>query len=267
MSTETSLPTCYRHPDRETRLSCSSCERPTCVDCVRSAAVGQKCVDCAAPQGRATVIRGRDLSPTSGAPVTKAVLVLCAVVFVLGFVDDGLLASVGAQFNEAVRSGQWYRLISAAFLHDGAMHRLFNRWALYAFGPQLERSAGSAAFAGLYFASALAGGAAFFLLGPTRGIAVGASGAIFGLFGAWLAEAVRSRNTLRGRAQLNQLLFLLGINAALGLVVPGIAWQAHLGGLIAGFVIVLTWRAVGERRDRQPLRALVAVAVGALALG
>jgi membrane associated rhomboid family serine protease len=267
---ETGLPTCYRHPDRETRLSCSSCGRPTCVDCVRSAAVGQKCVDCAAPQGRSKVIRARDIRQTTGAPVTTAILAICIGVFVLGLLGgrnvSRMLVLFGAQINEAVAEGEWWRLFTSAFLHGNVMHILFNMWALYAFGPDLERREGSAAFAALYLSSAVAGGAAYYFLASGQGLAVGASGAIFGLFGAWLAAAFRSRHTSAGRASLNQLLILLGINAALPLLVPSIAWQAHLGGLVAGFLVGLAWGTVGESRTREPARTVAAAAVGLVAL-
>jgi membrane associated rhomboid family serine protease len=236
---------------------------------VRSAAVGQKCVECAAPQGRSRVIHARDLRQTTGAPVTTAILVACIAVFALGFLSGGLgraLVLFGGQINAAVAEGQWYRLFTSAFLHGNLTHILFNMWALYAFGPELERREGSAAFAALYLSSAVAGGAAYFFLGNSQGLAVGASGAIFGLFGAWLAAAFRSRHTSAGRASFNQLLILLAINAALPLLMPTIAWQAHLGGLVAGFVIGLAWSAVGEQRGRELPRTLAAGAVGAIAL-
>ncbi len=267
MDTETSLPTCYRHPDRETRLSCSSCGRPTCVDCVKSAAVGQKCLDCSAPEGRSKVIHARDLRQTSGSPVTTAILAACALAYVAGsFLGlRGELLNFGAQINAAVAEGQWYRLVSSAFLHGGLAHIFFNMWALYVFGPPLERRVGSWAFAALYVSCAVAGGAAFYLLGPIMGSAVGASGAIFGLFGAWLAESFRNRRTFAGRANLNQLLILLALNGALPLVFPGIAWQAHVGGLVAGFVIAMAWGVVGER-GRGRARTLVAAVVGLIAV-
>jgi membrane associated rhomboid family serine protease len=231
--------------------------------------VGQKCLECSAPVARARVIHARDLRQTTGAPVTMTILVACVAVFIAGAYLGlgGELLRFGAQINAAVAEGQWYRLFTSAFLHRDLVHILFNMWALYVFGPHLERRAGSLAFAALYFSSAVAGGAAFFALGSFEGAAVGASGAIFGLFGAVLADAVRHRHTLAGRANLNQLLLLLIINAALPLVVPGIAWQAHLGGLVTGFVICMTWAGVGEQRGRSLARALIAVAVGAVTLG
>jgi membrane associated rhomboid family serine protease len=137
-------------------------------------------------------------------------------------------------------------------------------WALYAFGPQLERQVGGAPFAALYVSSALAGGALFYLLGGA-GAAVGASGAIFGLFGAWLAASYRGRHTLAGAAGLRQLLVLLAINLALPLVFPAIAWQAHLGGLAAGVAITTLWGSPRLRANTAG-RTAVAAAVGVGAL-
>lgn len=269
MDTETSLPTCYRHPDRETRLACSACARPACIDCVRSAAVGQKCVDCAQPpEGRSRVITAQQIRRTSGAPVALGILGICAFAFLvqsLGPVGD-LLEAFGEQRNAAVQAGEWWRLLTSAFLHANLTHILFNMWALWVFGPDLERRTGSVPFAALYLSSALAGGAAFFgLAGLDAGPAVGASGAIFGLFGAWTADAVRQRHTFAGRANLNQLLVLLGINAALPLLIRHIAWQAHLGGLVAGFGIALLWGAFAQGTSRALARTLIAGAFGLVA--
>jgi membrane associated rhomboid family serine protease len=194
------------------------------------------------------------------------VLLVCAAIFVLEFVSPELRNAVflfGAQINPAVAVGQWYRLFTAAFLHADMMHILFNMWALYLFGPHLERQAGSVAFAALYLGSAAAGGAAFYLLEPS-GVAVGASGAIFGLFGAWLAAAYRNRHTAWGRSGFQQLLLLLGINLALPLVVDNIAWQAHLGGLVAGMLIVGVWGLSAVRGTVH--RALVGLGVAVVSL-
>lgn len=201
-------------------------------------------------------------------PVARIILVATLGVFVLELLLPELARTLregGAQINPAVAEGEWYRAISAAFLHGGITHIGFNMYALYLFGPQLEREVGSLPFAALYVAAALGGGAVFFLLEP-NGQAVGASGAIFGLFGAWLAASYRGRHTIAGRASLNQLLMLLGINAAIGFM-PGfnIAWQAHLGGLIAGFAIAMIW-ALRPLQHNQGLRTLAAAGVGVLAL-
>lgn len=274
------LPTCYRHPDRETRLACSACRRPACLECVQSAAVGQKCAECAPPDEG----ERRTSTPTSrggwrSAPATFTILGLAVAVWVLTFVAPevgSLIFQFGVQDNAAVARGEWYRLFTAAFLHSpGPAHILFNMLALYLFGPPLEREAGSVPFTALYFAAALAGGAAFFVLNPPvldAGVgprAVGASGAIFGLLGAWLAASFRNRRTAAGQAYLRNLLLILGINLVLPFV-PGvgdrIAWEAHVGGLVGGFVIALGWLSVRSHEPAATLRTLVAAVVGIAAL-
>jgi membrane associated rhomboid family serine protease len=276
MESETALPTCYRHPDRETRLACSSCERPICVECMRSASVGQKCPECAAPEGRSRVItaddirRGQRRAPVSHTIIVVAVSVF-ALTFVLGRVEplvQAIVYGLGAQDNALVAQGQYWRLITSMFLHSPAfiMHIAFNMYALYLFGPPLEREVGAAPFAALYLASGVGGGAFFYLLAP-GGVAVGASGAIFGLFGAWLVASFRSRHTFQGRANLRTLLLLLGINAALPLFVGRIAWEAHLGGLIAGAVIAALWLRLGERPEASRQRLLIALSVAAALFG
>ena len=270
MDTGTLLPTCYRHPDRETRLACSNCGRPVCVDCVRTADVGQRCLECAAPAPGAQALDMEDVRRQTPKPplVTYAVIAISAAIFAVELLLPDLGGNVRftmAQINELVAVGEWWRLVTAAFLHGGVTHIAFNMYALYLFGPQLEREVGSVPFAAMYFAAALSGGAAFYFAQPD-GVAVGASGAIFGLFGAWLAASYRGRHTAHGRASLRQLLVLLGINAALGFV-PGanIAWQAHAGGLVAGLVIAGVWMLPPLRRHAS-LRTLVAAVVAALAL-
>jgi membrane associated rhomboid family serine protease len=265
---EASLPTCYRHPDRETRLGCSSCERPICIDCMRTASVGQKCPDCAKPEGRSRVITADQLAAENRrtAPFSYGVIAVAVGIFAVQFLVPALrgpIYSFGIQANALVAEGEWYRLLTAAFLHapGSILHVGFNMWALWIFGPTLERQVGTPAFAAMYLSSALAGGAAFYLLQP-GGQAVGASGAIFGLFGAWLAMSYRDRGTFQGRANLKQLLVLLGINLAISLL-PGIAWQAHLGGLVAGVVILSAWSGLGGRRGAM---TAVAAAVGLAAL-
>ena len=269
-SDQSVIPTCYRHPDRETRLACSNCDRPVCVDCVRPASVGQRCLECSKPSERTRVMDMDDVRAKADRvpPVTMGVLAISVGAFLASMVVPGLEGTLQlflAQINPFVAEGQVWRLLSAAFLHSGFMHVAFNMYALYVFGPPLEREIGSGPFAAMYVATAVAGGAMYFLLSP-GGVAVGASGAIFGLFGAWLVASYRGRRTAHGQANLRQLLMLLGINLAIGFV-PGsrIAWQAHVGGLIAGMVIAWLWT-LPAVRDRASVRTLAAAAVGVVAL-
>lgn len=166
------------------------------------------------------------------------------------------------QDNRLVATGEWWRIFSPVLLHANLTHILINMWALWILGPQIERSVGAPAFIGLYLAAAGMGGAFAFYIGEGG---VGASGAIFGLFGIWANRAVNRRNTLQGRLMLRQIGFLLLINAAIPLFIPIISWQAHLGGLVAGYVIGEAWWRMGPR-SAPTQRVAAAVAVALLAV-
>lgn len=182
----------------------------------------------------------------------------------LGVLSPDLLNSL-VQSNAAVADGDWWRLFTPVLLHAGLTHILFNMWALWVLGPQIERGVGTWPFVGAYLASAGVGGAFLYVLGDPQAFAVGASGAIFGLFGIWLNFAVHRRNTAQGRFLLQQIGFLLLLNAALPFLIRGIAWEAHLGGLVAGFVIGELWSRV-KRRDNTVARVAITVAVAAVAV-
>lgn len=255
------IPVCYRHPDRTTRLRCASCGRPICPQCSIDTPVGQKCADCAKSTTR--VVNGR-AAVTTIPPATAVLLAINIGLFVVSSYLLPSLQSALDQYNPGVYGGEWWRLITGAFLHAGLLHIGFNMYALWLFGPQIERQVGSIPFAALYGSSLLWGAVAFLILVP-GGAAVGASGAIFGLFGAWIAASYRIRNTPAGRRLWQQLIVLLGINLILGFVARNIAWQAHLGGLAAGVLIVILWQKLG-RKSTPSARTFVAAGVGMIAV-
>jgi membrane associated rhomboid family serine protease len=266
----TAVPRCFRHPGRETYLSCVRCGRPACPDCLRSAAVGQQCVDCVRQASRTTrrpagVFGG---SLTSGATVTwtlvaiNVVCYLAEIIFQNTVVGDGVLVGrVGSTLG--VANGQVYRLLSSAFLHEpigsglGLLHIVFNMWALIVVGPSLERMLGRVRFLAVYLVSALAGSVLFYLVAAPTAVALGASGAIFGLFGAWFVLARRLRLDAR------QIIVLIVINLGISFAVPGIAWQAHVGGLIAGAALTAAF-AYAPRRSRAVTQAAATVAILAI---
>ncbi len=190
---------------------------------------------------------------------------LAVIFFALRYVGlEQELLQRFAQINEAVAAGEWWRIFTVVLLHGTITHILFNMWALWVLGPQIERGVGTLPFISLFLASAGVGGVfAYYLGGPTD-IGVGASGAIFGLFGIWLSWALHRRNTMQGRALLGQLAFLLVINAAIPFIFRNISWQAHLGGLIAGFLIGEIWSRI-RGPNAATMRASVGFAVAALA--
>ncbi|TDI39432.1 MAG: rhomboid family intramembrane serine protease [Acidobacteria bacterium] len=263
----TAAPACYRHPDRHTLLKCSRCDRPICAACSIDASVGQRCPECVRSEGTQEIIpTGARSSRASGAPATKTFIALAVGFFALtGFGQSGdLIFETLAQWNLAVAAGEWWRIFTPILLHASITHILFNMWALWVLGPQIERGVGTWPFVSLFLASAGVGGAFAFYLGDPLDVAVGASGAIFGLFGVWLSWAMHRRNTMQGRAMLRQIGVLLLINAAIPFLVPNISWQAHLGGLIAGFAIGEIWSRL-RGSNIEVLRTVTGVAVAVVA--
>ncbi len=268
MSDAKTMPVCYRHPDRPTYLSCSECGRPICPDCSHDAPVGQKCPECVRAAGKQRVVHARSI--TGGAsfqtsPVVFSLIAINVAIFVLGLtshtVEIDLLNNFSA-WTPAIEAGEWWRGLTAAFLHGGMMHILFNMYFLYIFGPRLEQQVGSVAFSGIYLASAAGGSVATFLFGPSNAISVGASGALFGLFGAWIYAAYRQRGSAAGSAMFNQLGGLLLINMALPLFIPNIDWRAHLGGLVTGIAVAFLWEQIAAgRANAKQIRVVIAFAM------
>jgi membrane associated rhomboid family serine protease len=228
------VPTCYRHPDKETWVRCQRCERPICPDCMRDAAVGFQCPECVAEGNRGI----RQARSTFGGNVvrtpivTYAILVINLLIFGAQYLTGDRVTGELAMWPAGVALGeQYHRLITAAFVHGGVMHILFNSWALYVVGPYLERSFGHARYIAIYLISALGGSVLGLWLDPLSQPTVGASGAIFGLFGAVFVVGRRLNMDVRGIA------VLIVINLAITFVVSGISWTGHVGGLITGSLL------------------------------
>jgi len=268
MSDAKTMPVCYRHPDRPTYLSCSECGRPICPDCSHDAPVGQKCPECVGAAGKQRVVHARSITGRPSfqtSPVVFSLIAINVAIFVLGLtsrtVEIDLLNNFSA-WTPAIEAGEWWRGLTAAFLHGGMMHILFNMYFLYIFGPRLEQQVGSLAFSGIYLASAAGGSVATFLFGPSNAISVGASGALFGLFGAWIYAAYRQRGSAAGSAMFNQLGGLLLINMALPLFIPNIDWRAHLGGLVTGIAVAFLWEQIAAgRANAKQMRVVISFAM------
>lgn len=223
-------PACYRHADRPAYVGCSRCGRPVCPECMRSAAVGHQCVDCV-QAGLAAAPRAIVAAQRSGVPiVTYSLIAVNVAVFVMQMALPGL-TRVLSLWPPAVAAGEYYRLFSSAFMHYGLVHIGFNMWALYVLGPPLEQYLGRVRFGALYFLSALGGSVVVYLFSPLESATAGASGAIFGLFGATLVAARRLRLDVRW------LVALIVINLVITFSFPGVSWQGHLGGLITGAAV------------------------------
>jgi membrane associated rhomboid family serine protease len=239
------VPVCPRHPDREAYVRCQRCMRPACPECQRPAAVGIQCVDCVA-EGRRSMRQVRTVfggSVTDGRPVvTMGIIGICVAVFLAQMAVGGLTSRIA--FVPAYGVAEPWRFLTSAFAHSQNLflHIAFNMYALWMMGSYLEPLLGRARFIATYLLSALGGSVVYLLLAQPQTYAdalatgpgmwwqgaVGASGAVFGLFGAFLVLQRRLGRPAAG------MYVVIGINAVIGFVIPGIAWQAHLGGLVTG---------------------------------
>jgi len=271
--------TCYRHPSRETGVSCSNCGRPICPECMTSTAVGMRCPECA---GERTRVRSGVAAARSAAVpyATYTLLALNVIAFLAELMGGGgagapggggsdLIADGGLCGNAvadggicgidgtavASQGGEVYRLLTGAFLHAGPLHLLLNMFALYILGTLIEPAIGTLRFLGIYFAALFAGAFGALLLSDPNQVTVGASGAIFGLMGAGFVIA-RQRG-------IDELASQIGLFVVLNLVftfsIPGISIGGHLGGLVGGALAALLVAAV-ERRARPGATAAVEVA-------
>jgi membrane associated rhomboid family serine protease len=243
---------------------------------MRSASVGQQCVECVGEGARSTrqartTFGGR---PVASAAVTWTLVAINVAVFLVTWVRPGIvndLEMIGYASYSAtgalhgVAAGEWYRLITSAFLAPatglsglGFMDILFNMWALVFVGPSLEGLLGRARFLAVYLLSAVGGGVMYYFLAPPNYPAVGASGAIFGLFGAWFVVSRRLRLDTRG------IVILIAINLALSFFFHNvIAWQDHIGGLLTGALLTAAY-AYAPRKNRVVIQVAATVVVAAL---
>ncbi|UPO76624.1 rhomboid family intramembrane serine protease [Arthrobacter sp. Helios] len=259
------VPVCPRHPDRVSYIRCQRCGRAACPECQHSAPVGIQCVDCFQDSRRNTPAYRTPYggAARTGKPVvTTTLMILCGIAYALqwlvpGFAEQFLFAPILA-------ASEPWRLISAAFLHSPGfiLHIAFNLYALWLLGRTLEPLLGRVRFILLYLISALGGSIGVLMLAPAFQAVVGASGAIFGLFGA-LFVIQRQRG-----GDVKALLILIGINLVLGFVYPSISWQAHLGGLVTGAACaaVLAYAPKGPRRSLVQFGGLAVIALVLLGL-
>ncbi|MDQ4081783.1 MAG: rhomboid family intramembrane serine protease [Actinomycetota bacterium] len=264
-STEQSL-VCYRHPRIETAVACSNCGRPICTDCMVFAAVGIKCPECAGqPTGvkKATTRARTATGQGTDAIVTKALIAVNVGVFLLQLATSGDLRGTsgeifvrGVLYGPFVAADEWWRLITAGFLHAGLIHLVFNMLMLWWFGSALEGLLGRGRFLGLYAVSILAGSAGALLLAPDVPT-VGASAGVFGILGAGLVLERSGINVFGGAA-----LMVVLLNVALSFAIAQISLGGHLGGLAGGMLAILALTRFG--RGHAAYGRLGAVGVGGL---
>jgi membrane associated rhomboid family serine protease len=278
--------TCYRHPNRETGVSCSNCGRPICPECMTSTPVGMRCPECARERTRVRTGAGA-LSAAAVPYATYALLAINVVAFVIEIAGGGGAASVeggGTVIDDfglcgngidgdggdcsGTRSdgGEIFRIVSGAFLHAGPLHLLLNMFALYVLGTLIEPAIGTLRFLGIYFVALFAGSFGALVMSDPNEVTVGASGAIFGLMGAAFVIARR-----RG---IDEVASQIGLFVVLNLVftfsVPGISIGGHIGGLIGGALIALLLtqlergRLVGGNKTLIEVAAVLLISAGSV---
>jgi membrane associated rhomboid family serine protease len=265
-------PGCYRHPDRRAGVRCRRCERPICPDCMVTASVGHQCPECVHRSGD-DVRRYRARPSTDAIPVTLTLVVInVAVYLVTGLgAGSGMLGvnrgdalstnilNKGILWGPAVREGEWWRLVTGGFLHAGLVHLAFNMLALWSIGAVVERTFGPVRMLAIYGTSLLAGSLVVLIMAPDTPT-LGASGAVFGLFGCvFVVTALRAGKQLAWQ-RFGGLLILNGLIS----LAPGISLGGHLGGFVAGAAIGWCMDQLPRRTGRSwaPLAVCAVLAVG-----
>lgn len=253
---------CYRHPDRETYVSCSDCGRPICPDCMSFGPVGIRCPEHASTSGKAAAPRqaprtsARSLT-ASGPVVTFTLIGINVGIFLLELLMGGQINGTGnwlyengVLFGPAVANGDWWRLVTAMFLHYGLFHLGMNMLVLWIIGPPLEGYFGHGRYALVYLASCLAGSAGALIWSPNA-LTVGASGAIWGIMGAALVLEARRIWVFGGQA-----MGLVVLNLIITFAIPGVSIGGHIGGLIGGALCALAFSSL----RRSPALATASIA-------
>ncbi|MEV4507894.1 rhomboid family intramembrane serine protease [Dactylosporangium sp. NPDC049525] len=295
------VPVCYRHPDRETYVRCTRCDRPICPNCMNEASVGFQCPECVREGARTQrPVRTAFGGGQEGAlgVVTITLIVINVLVFIASVISSGTADSLAgggigglfggstplhewgglttyrnipledADHNPFYRildgglvDGQYYRLFTSMFLHYGLFHLLMNMWALWVLGRPLEAMLGRSRFLALYLVAGLGGSVVTYLVGSEWALTAGASGAIFGLFAALIIVLRKMRRSVAG------IVPVLVLNLVITFSVPGISITGHLGGLLFGAIAAAALAyAPRSRRTLVQAAALVAVVV-VLAVG
>ena len=253
-------PTCFRHQDRETYLRCHRCERSICTDCMISAAVGFQCPECV--RGGAKATRQPRTSVGGRVHVRQGVVTISLIA--VNVVMYGLQQLAGAGFSArldltavsgaitadphiGVANGEWYRLVTAMFLHLSPAHIVMNMLSLWWIGLPVESRLGRLRFLLTYLVCGIGASAvSFAFMGRYLYYSEGASGAIFGLLGVLAVLAYRER------LNMQPIIAVIVINLAFSFAVPGIDWHDHLGGLASGLILGAAFAFAPRPRQRVP---------------
>jgi membrane associated rhomboid family serine protease len=253
------MATCYRHPYRETGVSCSNCGNPICPDCMTPTPVGMRCPNCAKQRTRT-----HSLQSIAVDPIATYVLVAINVLIYIAASQSANTYQQLVLFGPSVADGEWYRLVTGGFLHTETWHILLNGLALFWLGRMIEPPLGHARFLAIYFASLLCGSLGVMILSPDTPT-LGASGAVYGLLGAAIVMA-RNRDIDLIQSGLVPILVLnLGLTLLLS---SSLSLGGHVGGLIGGFVATFVVEELARRRRSSlvpGIAACVVIGVAAVA--
>jgi membrane associated rhomboid family serine protease len=263
---------CYRHPNVATGVHCTRCGRPICTECMVPAPVGHQCPTCVEEarrefrKGYGRRVAVADAKSTSATTVLVVAIVALYAVEVaaagagslIGGPTPQKLYDLGGAAGVGIASGQYWRMFTAIFLHAGILHLAFNCYALWIFGQIVEQELGRARFLIIFFLTGVFASAASYAFEPSAlVVGVGASGAIFGIFGAFVAYNWRRRQTALGAARLRSAILILVINAVLNVGLAGaIDWRAHVGGFVSGLVVGFAAEGFGRMRNERLAFAL-----------
>ncbi|WP_322755478.1 rhomboid family intramembrane serine protease [Frankia sp. Cas3] len=251
------VPRCYRHQDRETYVSCQRCGRAICPDCMRPADVGFHCPEDAGAHGRraggssrrpGTRLGGRAVQGRPGL-VTLVLIGMCVAAYILqglpglgGGVDNAFTRDFALNGLAMEVNGEYYRLLTAAFLHASILHILLNMYALYLLGYPLEQILGRVRYLALFVVCAVGGNTLSYLINGWSTYSVGASTAVFGFFAAYYVIARRLQ------ADTSAILVVVGINLIISFTISGIDKWGHIGGLVTGLVVGMVYAYIPPRR-------------------
>jgi membrane associated rhomboid family serine protease len=263
---------CYRHPDRETFVKCQRCGRSICGQCQTLAPVGVHCPECvreargSAPSSVRPVGRriARVISPSSGRSiVTYTIIGLCLLVYGIQYFtgDNNSPVTVDLIYAPYLTSTEPWRMLTSLFIHASILHVGLNMYSLWVVGPTLEAVLGRIRYLVLFVIAGFGGSVGVLLLAPGNEFVLGASGAIFGLFGAYFIIARR----MGGNA--TYVLVIIVLNLVIGFIPGlGIAWQAHVGGLIAGSAVAFVYLET-RQRSRRTAQVLLIAGIAVLLVG
>ena len=261
------MATCYRHPSRETGVSCANCGRPICPDCMTTTPVGMRCPECSRQTTPVKTLRNTSSRPE----VTLALIAINVVAFLAegsfsisssptsSIYEKGfLIGSFPGSSTLGVAHGEYWRLVTSGFLHENLLHIGFNMYILYILGSMLEPALGRLRFGVIYGVSLLTGSLGALLVTP-HAATVGASGAVFGIMGAAAVE-MRARQIPVMQSGVGGLIL---INLVISFTLPGISWGGHIGGLIGGALAAF----ILQEGDKRRAQSLALAACGVIAVG